>query len=83
MNMVDWLNKNDGINIDIWLKNNVYVTLEDLEMIFKSDILEDYLIFFKITFKMAKNTHSGRLVIKVNNCIFMKKITGKSAKKQI
>jgi len=38
MNMVDWLNKNDkGINIDIWLKNNVYVTLEDLEMIFKSD----------------------------------------------
>ena len=38
MNMVDWLNKNDkGINIDIWLKNNVCVTLEDLEMIFKSD----------------------------------------------
>jgi len=38
MNMVDWLNKNDkGINIDIWLKNNVCVTLDDLEMIFKSD----------------------------------------------
>ena len=38
MNMVDWLNKNDkGVNIDIWLKNNVCVTLDDLEMIFKSD----------------------------------------------
>jgi len=38
MNMVDWLNQNDkGINITGWLKTNITVTLEDLNMIFMSD----------------------------------------------
>jgi hypothetical protein len=38
MNMVDWLNNNDkGINIEVWLKNNILVTLDDLQMIFSTD----------------------------------------------
>ena len=38
MNMIDWLNQNDkGINITGWLKTNITVTLEDLNMIFMSD----------------------------------------------
>lgn len=38
MNMVDWLNNNDkGIAIEVWLKNNILVTLDDLQMIFSSD----------------------------------------------
>ena len=38
MDMVEWLNKNDqGINIEYWLKHNILVTLEDLEMIFSTD----------------------------------------------
>tara|TARA_B110000977_G_scaffold63674_1_gene86618 strand:+ start:2907 stop:3623 length:717 start_codon:yes stop_codon:yes gene_type:complete len=38
MNMIDWLNQNDkGVNIEGWLKTNIIVTLEDLNMIFMSD----------------------------------------------
>ena len=38
MNMVDWLNNNDkGIAIEVWLKNNILVTLDDLQMIFSTD----------------------------------------------
>ena len=38
INMIDWLNKNDkGIDIDIWLKTSVNVTLDDLYIIFNSD----------------------------------------------
>ena len=38
MNMIDWLNQNDkGINIEGWLKMNIVVTLEDLNIIFMSD----------------------------------------------
>ena len=38
LNMLDWLNQNDkGLDIDDWLKTNVIVTMEDLNMIFKSD----------------------------------------------
>ena len=38
MNMLDWLNQNDkGINIEGWLKMNIVVTLEDLNIIFMSD----------------------------------------------
>ena len=34
VNILDWLNKNDkGIEIDIWLKTSVNVTLDDLYMI--------------------------------------------------
>ena len=38
INILDWLNKNDkGIEIDIWLKTSVNVTLDDLYMIFNTD----------------------------------------------
>jgi len=38
MNMVDWLNQNDkGINLDLWLKTSVLVTIDDLKMIFMTD----------------------------------------------
>ena len=38
MNMVDWLNQNDrGINLELWLKTSVLVTIDDLKMIFMTD----------------------------------------------
>tara|TARA_B100000925_G_scaffold221419_1_gene170174 strand:+ start:954 stop:1664 length:711 start_codon:yes stop_codon:yes gene_type:complete len=38
MNMVDWLNQNDkGINLELWLKTSVLVTIDDLKMIFMND----------------------------------------------
>tara|TARA_A100001015_G_scaffold320082_1_gene445190 strand:+ start:2623 stop:3339 length:717 start_codon:yes stop_codon:yes gene_type:complete len=38
LNIVDWLNENDkGIDIELWLKNEINVTLEHLKLIFSSD----------------------------------------------
>tara|TARA_Y100001935_G_scaffold60889_1_gene51031 strand:+ start:311 stop:961 length:651 start_codon:yes stop_codon:yes gene_type:complete len=38
MNMVDWLNQNDkGINLELWLKTSVLVTIDNLKMIFMTD----------------------------------------------
>ena len=38
MNMVDWLNQNDkGINLELWLKTSVLVTIDNLKMIFITD----------------------------------------------
>ena len=40
LSMVDWLNENDkGINIDIWLKTQVNVTMDDLNLIFMTDYM--------------------------------------------
>lgn len=57
MNMVDWLNKNDkGVNIDVWLKNSVCVTLDDLEMIFKSDYTRGLSNILQNNIENNKNT---------------------------
>ena len=38
--MIDWLNENDkGIEIDIWLKTKVNVTMDDLNLIFMTDYM--------------------------------------------
>jgi hypothetical protein len=40
LNMIDWLNENDkGIEIDIWLKTKVNVTMDDLNLIFMTDYM--------------------------------------------
>jgi len=38
LDMLDWLNQNDkGVDINIWLKTNIAVTMADLHIIFNSD----------------------------------------------
>lgn len=52
INMIDWLNENikDGIELEVWLKSNVIVNMEDLKTIFRTDYMRGLSIIVENNF---------------------------------
>ena len=85
LNMLDWLNENDrGIDIDIWLKKDVCVTLEDLNLIFITDYTRGLSTILSNNILDTNNTPFRAFSHKIKQLyIFQKNKWKKSTKKDI
>jgi hypothetical protein len=85
INMLDWLNQNDmGIDIDIWLKKDVSVTLEDLNLIFITDYTRGLSTILSNNILDTNNTPFRAFSHKIKQLyIFQKNKWKKSTKKDI
>ena len=52
INMIEWLNENvkNGIELEVWLKSNVIVNMEDLKTIFRTDYMRGLSIIVENNF---------------------------------
>ena len=85
LNMLDWLNENDrGIDIDIWLKKDVCVTLEDLNLIFITDYTRGLSTILSNNILDSNNTPFRAFSHKIKQLyIYQKNKWKKSTKKDI